>query len=452
MPTLSSPGVGSGLDVNNIVTQLVAAERDPIVQRLTRQQSKIDTQVSALGALKGAMSTLQSSLSAIKSVAAFQTRKATSSNTDEFSATATNSAAAGTYSIEITSLASAHKLSSNAFASGPTSVVGTGTLTISVGTQHFDVEIDATKSTLAGIRDAINNSANNKGAQATIVQATDGARLVLTARNTGLSNALRVTTVGGDGGLAPLVYDPGTATNLIEKQAAQDAVLSIEGFAVHSASNTVTDAIDGVTLNLVGAAPGSTQALVVTNDVSASQDRVKKFVSDYNILAAVMGDLRKFNPATREAGPLLGDSLLRSVEGSVKNGLTSPVSNAAVGFDTLASIGITTSSTGTLSINDAKLSAALSSNFDAVGQLLGGTDGIAARLHSRIDSYLGAKAQLTARTDGLEARKRTLTKEMDVVDRRMQDVERRYRKQFTSLDSLLAGMQSTSAYLSKQLK
>lgn len=452
MPTISSPGVGSGLDINSLVTQLVAAEREPAVRRLTRQQSSVDTQISALGALKGSMSNLQTSLNSIKTVAAFQARKATSSDATVFGATATSSAASGTYSIEVTSLASAHKLSSNAFVGGATAVVGTGTLTIAVGAQSFDVAIDASKNTLAGIRDAINGAANNKGAQATIVQAVDGARLVLTSRNTGLANALRVTTAGGNGGLSALVYNPGVTTNLTQVQAAQDAVLKVEGFVVNSASNTVTGAIDGITISLLASAPGVVKSLVVSNDTTAAQDRIKKFVTDFNSLATVMAQLRRFNPATREAGPLLGDSLLRSAEAAIRKDVSSPASSGTSGLDTLATIGITTSSDGTLSVNDAKLSAALSANFDAVGQLLGGTNGIAARVYSRLDSYLGANAQLTARTDSLQSRKRALSKEMDAVDRRMQDVERRYREQFTKLDSLLAGLQSTSAYLTQQLK
>ena len=451
MPTISSPGVGSGLDVNSLVTQLVAAEREPIVQRLTRQQNKLDTQVSALASLQGAMSSLQTSLSAIKTVEAFQTRVAASSNEATFKATATASAATGTYAIEVTSLATAHKLSSNAFVGDATATVGYGTLTIAVGTQTFDVAIDATKNTLAGIRDAINANTNNKGVQATIVQAVDGARIVLTSRNTGVANALKVTTSGGDGGLSALVYNPGTTTNLIEKQPAADAEVKVEGYTVHSASNTVTGAIDGITLNLNSAAPGVVNSLVVSNDTTTSSDRVKKFVKDFNTLASVIATLRKFDPTTRVAGPLLGDAMLRSIESTVRNGVSAAVAGAASGADSLAAIGIKTAADGTLNIDDTKLTTALSGNFDAVGRLLGGTDGVAARLYSRLDSYLGPTAQLTSRSDSLQGRKRALTNEFDAVDRRMAAIEKRYRTQFSALDGLLASMQTTSAFLTKQL-
>lgn len=451
MATISSPGVGSGLDVNSIVTQLVAAERAPEQQRLTRQQSTIDTQVSAIGTLKGAMSSLQSSLSSIKTVDAFQTRTAASSNDSLFKATATSAAAAGSYSVEVVSLAQTHKLASAAFAAGSSSVVGTGTLSIAVGADSFSVEIDASKNTLAGIRDAINSNANNKGVQATIVQAVDGARIVLTSRNTGLANALRVTTTGGDGGLSALVYDPGTTTNLVEKQAAQDAEIKVEGYTVKSANNTVTGAIDGITLNLLSAEPGTVNSLVVSNDTSTAQDRVKKFVADFNSLATVTAQLRKYDPSTSTAGPLLGDSMLRSIESAVRNSVSSTVSSAAAGYSSLASIGITTAADGTLAIDDAKFAAALESNFDAVGKLLGGTDGVATRLNATLDSYLGANAPLSQRTDNLANQKRDLTNQFDALDRRMTAVEARYRAQFSALDGMLASMQTTSAYLTKTL-
>jgi flagellar hook-associated protein 2 len=397
------------------------------------------------------MSSLQGSLNVIKTVTAFQTRTAASSNEDVFKATATSSAASGTYSVEVTSLATAHKLSSSAFAGGATSVVGTGTLSIGVGSQSFSLQIDATNNTLAGIRDAINASADNKGVQATIVQAVDGARIVLTSRSTGAANALKITAAGGDGGLSALVYDPGTTTNLTESQPAKDAELKVEGFTVHSASNTVTGAIDGITINLASAAPGVVNSLVISNDTATSKTRVQQFVSDFNNLATVIRQLRKYDPATKSAGPLLGDSMLRSIESNIRSSVSSTVSGTVAGVDSLAAIGIRTAADGTLTVDDTKLSAALSSNFDAVGQLFGGSTGVAARLYSSLDSYLGANATLTARTDSLQSRKRAMTGEFDAIDRRMADVERRYRAQFSALDGLLASMQTTSAFLTKQL-
>lgn len=448
--TTSSVG-GSTIDVNSIVSQLVAAERAPLDARITRQQNTIDTQISALGALKGAMSTLQTTLSGLKSLSAFQTRSAASSAENVFKASATSAAASGTYSVEVTSLATAHKLSSNAFAAGSAATVGTGTLTLSVGTQSFSVDIGAGNNTLAGIRDAINGSSANKGVQATIVQAVDGARIVLTARDTGAANSLKVTTSGGDGGLSALVYDPGTTTNLVEKQAAADAELKVEGFTVHSASNTVTNAIDGITINLLAAAPNTVNSLVVSNDTKTSTDRIKKFVTDYNNLAVMVRQLGKYDATNSTAGPLIGDSMLRSIDSTVRSGASSSVASATQGFDSLAAIGIKTSSDGTLVVDDTKLSAALSSNFDAVGQLFGATDGVAARIYKSLDSYLGSKASLDTRTSTLQSRKRALTKESDDVDARMTQIEARYRAQFSALDSMLSSMQTTSAFLTKQL-
>jgi len=212
VPVFQSPGIASGIDVNTLVTKLVDAERAPAQIRLDRSDSKIKTQVSALGQLKGSWSALLASLAKLKTEAAFQIHKAESSDKDAFTATATETATPGSYGIEILAVASAPKLTSGLIAGGSTAVIGTGDLTIAVGSASFTVTIDGTNNTLAGIRDAINAAADNKGVRATIINTTGGAVLTLSGANTGAANALRVTRTGGDGGLDALVYDPGVLT------------------------------------------------------------------------------------------------------------------------------------------------------------------------------------------------------------------------------------------------
>jgi flagellar hook-associated protein 2 len=190
---------------------------------------------------------------------------------------------------------------------------------------------------------------------------------------------------------------------------------------------------------------------VVSNDTKTSTERIKKFVSDFNNLAVMIRQLGKYDAANSTAGPLLGDSMLRSVEGSMRSGASSSVASALKGVDSLAAIGIKTAADGTLSVDDTKLSAALASNFDGVGQLFGAADGVAARIYKSLDSYLASGASLVTRTDTLQNRKRALAKESDAVDARMVEVEKRYRTQFSALDSMLSGMQTTSAFLAKQL-
>lgn len=451
MAGISSPGVGSGLDIGSLVSQLVAAERKPMGDRIARDSKRIDSQITALGSLKGGLSSLQTALASLKSESAFQVRATTSAKPEVFTATAGSSAASGSYEIEVVNLATAHKLSSAAFADGSSSPVGMGTLTISTGDESFDVVIADGETTLADVRDAINDSPDNTGVSATIVQTDEGARLVIAARNTGAENAITITTSGGDGGLSALTYPPNAATGLEEIVQARDAVVRIEGFELSSATNTITDAIDGVTISLVKAEPDTTYTLTVANDPKAATDRVKSFVTAFNKLATTMSGLRAYNPETRISGALLGDALLRSVESEIRRTVSDTVSAAPEGLQSLSMIGITTNPDGTLELDEAKLSAALESNFDAVGKLFGGEGGIANRLNEVLDKHLDDDASLVKRTESLQQDKREITTRTEALDARMEIIYQRYLKQFTALDTLLTQMQSTSSYLLQQL-
>ena len=239
MATLSATGVGSGIDIESLVSQLVAAERAPEAQRLQRASTKVTTQLSALGTLRGALSTLQSSVSGLKSASSFQGRRADSTDKTIFTANAGTTAATGNYSIEVKQLASAQKLATAAYPAGATATVGTGTLTLTAGGKVINVVIGDSAKTLAGIRDAINAAPDNDKVQATLITAVDGARLVLTSTKSGVANAIQVTTSGGDGGLSALVYQPGGTTNLTQVAAAQNAEVVIEGFTVQTISSRV---------------------------------------------------------------------------------------------------------------------------------------------------------------------------------------------------------------------
>jgi flagellar hook-associated protein 2 len=452
MPVIQSPGLSSGIDINGLVAQLVAAERAPAEQRLSRQQARVDAQVSALGQLRGALSTLQSTLTPLRTVEAFQTRAATSSDRTVFEATATSTAAPGTYSIEVDRLASAQRLASAAFAGGSGSTVGTGTLTLSLGATSFQISVIEGNQSLAAIRDAINSAADNPGIQASIITAADGARLILASRQTGAANTMRITTSGGDGGLNALVYDPGNVTNLTELSAAQDARVLIEGFEVTSSTNSISGAIEGVTLNLLAADSGSVKTLTVSNDTTQALEKIRKFVADFNTAATTMAKLRAFDPATRIGGPLLGDAMLRGIEASLRREISNRVAAATAPYDTLAGVGITTNSDGTLKLDETRLSNALRAGFDVVGQLFGSDNGIAARLYGIVDAAIRGDGQVTTRTERLQRDKRSIDQDRVALDRRMESVERRYRAQFIAMDSLLAQLQSTGSYLAQQLK
>lgn len=448
-----SPGIGSGLDINSLVSQLVAFERAPVEQRLNRQEADVNADLSAFGVLKGALSAFESTLTNLNDAAAFQARKANSSDETFFTASATKDAAIGGHTIEITSLATAHKLASGAFTDSSTTV-GTGTLTISVGADSFDVLIDGTNNTVAGIRDAINAASDNTGVTATLLNADDGTRLILNSDSTGAANTINVTEAGGDGGLVSLVYDPGGSgtTNLTQLTAAADAQLDVDGFTVSNGTNTITDAIEGVTLNLLQAQVGNSLQLDITTDVDVAKQSIQDFVTNYNAIVASIFNIAGFDAATSTGGPLLGDSLVRGVESQLRRELSTAVTGSSGSFSTLAEIGITTQLDGILSIDDAALDAALADEFDNVGALFSSTDGYAPRLINLMDSYLDSlDGLLELRIDTLESNLDDISDERVALDLRMEAVEARILAQFTAMDALVSQLQATSDFLTQQL-
>lgn len=448
----SSTGLGSGLDINGLVSQLVAAEKETKQKQITRSQTGTVTTISALATLKNAMSTFNSALAPLKTVEIFSARSATSSDQEFFSASATNEAAPGVYDVQVEALASAHQLSSAAFGSGQAHVVGTGTLTIQVGAKSFSIGVDETNNTLGKIRDAINKATDNDDlVTATIVNAADGAHLVLSSVDSGAASAITVSQSGGDGNLSRLEYNPGLTTNYRQLREAADSRAYIAGELHTSATNNIENAIDGVSITLIKAEPGEIKTVSIANDSGATASRVKAFVDGFNALAKQMTSLRSFEPTTKKAGPLLGDSMLRTIESEMRGKIADPVAGASGAYRTLASLGITTEKDGTLKLDNAKLTKALEADFDGVAHLFGSADGVAARLANALTPRLEPDAELGTRTKRLNQKSLDIQKEQVALDARMLKVEARYRAQFIALDSMLAKMSSTSSYLSQQL-
>jgi flagellar hook-associated protein 2 len=458
MAGLTSQGIGSGLDVAGLVAKLVAAEKAPRQSQITRAQTSTVTTISALANLKGAMGAFNDSLASLKTVDVFSARAVTASAPEFFTASATNAAVAGSYDIQIGNLASAHQLASDPFASGASQVVGTGTLSVSVGTKTFSVAVDDNHQTLAQIRDAINQATDNKDiVRATIVNASDGAHLVLSAQAAGSANRIVVAQSGGNGGLSSLEYNAGLTTNYTQNHDALDAVVYVAGFEHHSTTNTFENAVDGVTITLLKDDAGTeddgvaTHTLTVAKDTSGAIARIKKFADAYSDLAQQIASLRSYDPETKKAGPLLGDAMLRGIESELRNKLTSAVSGLAGDYQSLASVGITTQKDGSLKVDSAKLDKALAADFDGVAQLFGSTNGVATRLAGSLDAALATDAQINTRTKTLNAKSVSLQKEQAALETRMAEVAKRYNAQFNALDSLLSNLSSQSSFLTQQL-
>ena len=456
MAGIQANGIGSGLDINSLVAQLVTAEGTPLQQRITRHEVAVTTKVSALGTLKGALAAFKSALEPLKSVEAFQARKATSADTKIFTVTADTNAVAGSYDVEVVHLAKAHQLASVPFVGGSSATVGYGSLAISVGDKTFNVTIDQDAATLDDIRNAINSAADNSGVQATLLNTAAGSRLVLTANATGENSVIKIVASGGDGNLNQLSYDPLSppvppAPGLIQLEPAQNAQIRVASFDIESETNVFEDAIDGVTITAVAESDGEEIALNVAFDKSGVQARIQKFVTEYNSMQAQLAKLGSYNAETKEAGPLLGDSLLRAIETEARRAIGNPVSGLTGPYTTLASLSITTNATGALSVDAAKLTKALDADPEGVAELFGSENGVAARMFSQLESRLATTGDIEGRNTRLKGELKDIARDKEAFNLRMAQIETRLRKQFTALDSLLSQMQSTSSYLTQQL-
>jgi len=452
MASLTSSGVGSGLDVNSLVSQLVAAERAPYDTRNTRTATKLTTEFTALSQLKGSLSAFQSALGGLKDDDQFLSRKVTLSDDTHLAASATSAAAPGNYSVEVKQLAQAAQLASNPVTGGATGVVGTGTLTISMGSTAFTVTMQA-GATLSDLRNAVNGSAFNPGVSAALVTDVTGTHLVLGGSATGAANALKITASGGDGGLNQFVHDPPTTTtNMRVVSAAQDAEVVVSGFTIHDADNTIDTAIEGVTLNLKKQDVGVTTALSVAVDGAGIRDRANAFVTAYNQLATQIGKLRSYNPDTKTAGPMLGDSMLLNLESQLRNILTAPITGTTGAYTALSNIGITTTATGTLALDATKFDAAMAKDPAAVSRIFASdTNGVAVKLDKFITDRLATNGEIAARDASIASRQKDLANAKTAVDDRMEVIQARYMKQFNALDTMLSQMQSTASYLTQQL-
>ena len=445
--TSSGAAGGSVIDVSSLVSQLVSATQAPQEALISSKTQAVTAQISAVGTLKGALSTFQASLTTINTPSSFNTLSATSSDPTAFTATADSDAVLGNYTVDVTKLAQGQQLVSTAFTGGSSATVGTGSLQLTLGNTHFNVTIGSSSDTVSGIAAAINGASGNPGIEASVVTGTDGAHLVLTSSLTGATNTIQVAETDGGTALSQITYSTGS-TNYREQTAAQDAVFTVSGVDFTSASNTVTDAISGVTLDLLAPTTSDT-TLSVSTDTSTVEQNISDFVTAYNTLQGSLSTLGSFNSTTNTAGPMMGDALLSGVQNQVRSALYSIVNTGSATYNTLASVGITTNSDGTLNVNQATLSAALTSNFAAVSQLFSGTSGVATSLNSQIQTALTAGGSIDSRSKTLVQQENALTQQSSQLTQQMKDLTASLTEQYAALNTLLSSLQSTSSYLSQ---
>lgn len=468
---LSSPGIGSGLDISGIISKLMQVEQRPLTQ-LSTKEAKQQAQLSAFGSLKSALSSFQDSVKALSKPALFDSYKATLVDTSLATVSASSNAAAGTHDIEVLSLAQAQKIKSETFAATDT-VIGSGTLTIEFGTYNSDgtftanadkvaqtITIDPAKSTLAEIRTAINDA--NVGVTASIVNDGSGNRLVISSKDTGLANALKITVNDTDGnhtdntGLSQLAFDASTGgtMNMTETMPAKNAEMVIDGITIQKASNTISDALEGVTFNLLKANPGTSTTLTVEKDKSSVEAAIKTLVTSYNELEKTISNISRYDTASNQGSVLTGDSTVRMVQNRVRAMLTGN-QPAAGGISSLSELGISFQKDGTLKLDDSKLSSVLTDPDKNTAAFFitqpDEAEGFASRLGELIDGMTRSDGLIPSRMDGINNAIKNIGKQREALEFRLEGVEKRLRAQFTALDAMVASMTQTSNYLQQQL-
>ncbi|OUS29692.1 hypothetical protein A9Q99_08435 [Gammaproteobacteria bacterium 45_16_T64] len=460
MATITAGGLGSGIDVDLLVSTLTAAEEEPVKNRLDFREIQVQADISAYTSLKGALSSFQSALSGLTSLADFSTRTATSSSESVFTATASNAGVPSTTDIEVTALASSQKMVSDDYETTSTAI-GAGDVTLTIGSDSFTVSIvGGSNNTLTGLRDAINDASDNVGISASILTVDDPvtpgqtvSKLVLNSDKTGEDNAFTITVANDadgddtdDSGISKFIN-----ANLNSIDTATDASITVDGFTATSSTNVFTGVIAGVTLSAVSADPGNTHTLTVASDVSDVSDKISSFVDAFNSFESTYKFLTAVDIEKKEAGLLTGDATVRSLETQIRRVLQSEVGDTTNDtYTSLARIGITVGEEGELVLDQTVLSTALNEEFDEVAELIAGTGGIATQMDGVHDEFLKSGGIIPTREATFQSQLVDIADQRVSLALRLESVEARIRKQFSAMDIIVAQFNSTGDFIKQQ--
>lgn len=428
---ITAAGVGSGIDIEGILSQLNEVERQPIVALESRKEA-LNFELSAYGTAKSALNEFQTAAKALGSNTGFGGFIASSSDEEVFTATASNGNTAERHEVEVLSLATNHRLSSGAYASED-AAIEQGTLSFSSGDNSFDVVIDGSNGTLLGMRDAINDTIENTTVSASIINVDGGSRLVLTAKKSGTDGMINLSRQGA------LPLD--TATNFSEITEALDASLVVHGFPVTSSSNSVSDVIDGVTLELVGTG----KAIVDSQrDMTSLKESLDEFVSKYNSMISTLNDLGNTD--------LSGDQLPRGIENRMRESFFSTVDLGNNDTTTGLELGFTFDRDGNLSLDEDKYQSAITVGVDRYVNAFAQPEfGVATLFSDLVDGYTESGGVIDTREAGVDTRRDSIDSQIDRLEYRVERVNERLRRQFTAMDLTVTNLQSTSAFLANRL-
>lgn len=436
----SSLGIGSGLDLNKILESIMTAERAPITT-LDGKISKANTQISLYGTLKSKLDTLKSAADTLQFPSRLSAVSASSSNTSYVEASASFTAAIGSYNVEVTQLATVQKSVSNAYLPGTT--FGPGNLDFKVAGVDADSITISAGASLQDIASAINNE--KIGVTATVITTSDNnQRLVLSSDKSGADNAfsLNPTSVLTASGAQPDLTTFDAAKSVI----AQDALMTVDNLEIKSSTNQFSGQISGLTLTAI---KEGTATVTVQNDSSKITSAVQAFVDAYNGVSTLVKTNSTYNATTKTGGAFSGDSVARSVLDILGNTRTTvPSALSSASLQTLSSIGITIQQSGQLSLDSTKLTAAIkTSSSDVIATL----NAYGKSFSDAISGVEDSAAPLANRVTNLNMSVKRYQDSQAALEIRVALIEKRYRAQFTALDSLVSQMQTISSSLTQSL-
>jgi flagellar hook-associated protein 2 len=469
MSSVSSLGVGSNLDLSGLLDKLATSESAPLVA-LQKQQTSYTAKLSAYGTLKNALSNFQAAATKLADATLFQGVKVASSAADVLTAAGSATGVSGNYSVEVTKLAQAQSLAATGVVD-PKAAVGAGRVTIYFGTLSGGVftddptraaqsaaqsiVVDGTNNSLEGLRDAINAKAEI-GVTASIVN--DGGaspnRLVLSSTQTGAASSMRIAVTDTVPAAIPAdltklqgLLNHNGVTGLQQTSAASNAALTVNGIAITSATNTVKEAVQGVTMTL---AKTGLSTLSVSRDTAAVESAVGAFVTAYNGLQSTATQLTRYDVAKKSGAALVGDSTLRSIQTSIRSALNTPQAGE---LKVLSSVGVSFQKDGTMAFDAAKLKTAFASDREAVVELFagtGGNTGMGTQVTALVETFTGSTGKLSNATAGVNSTLKALDTRYASTAVSVEAKVARYRAQFTQLDVMMSKMNATTSYLTQQ--
>jgi len=464
---IQSIGIGSGLDANSIITQLLALERQPLV-RLQKAASGVQSQISLYGNMRSKADAVGSSA---RTLADDDTWRATTVNfngADEFTVSAGGTAAPTNLEVEITALAQRQGVSTRAFASASAEVgtgilaiqrgswsAGFGTFTAAAGAAPIEVMIGTGQSSLSAIRDAINGA--NAGVTATILNDTGGARLVIRSKDTGQDNGFAISTLAATGDFAALGFTgqtvPAGAAGAQGDARATDLQAKVNGATVTSAGNTLSNVLDGVSITATKPT-ASARTVTIQRDLAGMKGKIEAFVTAYNDLIGFIRTQTAYNEATKTGAPLQGDRIALLVQSRVRGATLEP-SGATSAFGRLSDVGVALQTDGSLKVDQTKMNKALD-QLDAVAQLFTrdeeGTaqDGVAVRIESLVKALTGTDGTIDSKQTSLRAVLRRNQQDQTRMEDRLADVEKRLKARYTALDNQMSSLNGLGAYVARQ--